>query len=163
MEVYIEVIAMDRETGLKKTIKETVTVPKAVLQVHGMFVEEGNPGALVTAIAQSVYGGARKELDAGRKNQRTAMNAMVERSGGRIGGHQPSPQQAAPAAPGHASPPPKMDPLAESLGLDIIQRSAQREGHVRTHVPAPAAPPPTQMGPGPAGGGFPPGHPGYRG
>lgn len=164
MEVHIEIIAMDRENGVKKTIKETVQVPKAVLAVHQMFAEEGNPGALVTAIAQSVYGGARKELDAGRKNQRTAMNEMVQRTGGRIGGSRPARpapmHEAAPGAVPAHQPEAPMDPLAASLGLDLIQRA---HGHPSGLRAAPVAAP--TPGPQPSGPvvGFPPGHPGFRG
>lgn len=157
MQVYIEVIAMDHENGVKKTVKETVEVPKAVLAVHRMFAEGADAGKLVTAIAQSVYMGARKELDAGRKNQRTAMNAMVER-GGKIGGNQPrqAPVQAAPGAP---EPPAPMDPLAESLGLDVIQKMARKEG--RAPAPVPVQQPAPQAPSGPVAG-FPAGHPGHR-
>jgi len=132
MQVQIQIVAMDHENGLKKTMTATVEVPKPVLALHEMMAGD-DPGELVTMIANAVFLGAKRELDAGQRNRGSALVERVER-GGPIGSNTPRGG--------------KPDPIAEALGLDIIDRMGRAAAPAQ---PAPAQRTPAQTGPGPVG------------
>lgn len=141
MEVYIEVVAMDHENGVKKTLSKTIEVPGAVLGLHEMFT--GNDThKLVTAIAQACFMGATKELEAGRRNKSVMLNEQIER-GAKIGGSSPS---AGGGGEGAAR-----DPLSEALGLDLIRRMGGQQQAAAAHRPVARATVAPQDGPGPVG------------
>ncbi len=165
MDIYIKIIAMDQTNRVKSTFEETVRVPPALLALHEMMHGD-NPRELVKAMGLSVYMGAKAELDAGRKNQKNAVNQMVE-AGGRIGGASTAPVAAPPVhgppGPAPAPAPARANPMAEALGLDLIQHAARAEGHVqqpgppqqmRPAVAAQQVPQLQPPGPGPGPVGF---------
>lgn len=135
MQVQIQIVAMDHENGVKKTMSATIDVPKAVLALHEM-VSGGDPSERVTVVATSVFLGAKRELDASRRNRGTALLERAN-SGAPVGGARGG----------------KTDPLGDALGLDLIDAMAAKErGGGAQHAPArtPMAHGP-QDGPGPIG------------
>ena len=110
MDLYVKIVALDEQNGVKKTIEKTVPVPPGVLKMVEMF-HGGDPVERVTQVATSAAIAALQTIDAGRKNEKKAMEEVVSK-GGMVGG-----PKGAPA-----------DPMMRALGLDMIEsmNSGQR-------------------------------------
>lgn len=104
MDLYVKIVALDEQNGVKKTIEKTVPVPPGVIKMVEMF-HGGDAGERVTQVATSAAIAALQTIDVGRKNEKKAMEEVVSK-GGMVGG-----PKGAPAT----------DPMMKALGLDMIE------------------------------------------
>lgn len=105
MDLYIKIVALDEQNGVKKTVEKTVPVPPGVLKMVEMF-HGGDPGERVTQVATSAAVAALQTIDVGRKNEKKVMEEVVSK-GGMIGGPKDAPAS--------------QNPTLAALGLDMIE------------------------------------------
>lgn len=128
MKLFVKVIAISEENGLKATREELVEIPVKVQRLNEVVMGK-DPAALLDGFATSAMVAALQTVQVGGQNR--AADILTGVGSGPIGGHTPPPAPGPDGAPAQAAP---KDPLAEALGLDIIEAMDQREQ--RTHGPA---------------------------
>jgi len=132
MKLFVKVIAISEEDGLKATREELIEIPAKVQRLNEVVMGQ-EPSALLEGFATSALVAALGTVQVGGQSRASDVFSGLG-SGGPIGGH-------APAQTPDGQPAPK-DPLSEALGLDIIEAMDQREqyGHGPAY-PRGAAPP----------------------
>lgn len=152
MKLYVKVVAYDEEAGLKSTKEEIIEVPAKVRKLTEAVMGD-DPEELLKAFATSAYIAAvgTIQIGGGGAPGGKIVEAITGGSRGPIGASRGADPQTGQ---------PKRDPLADMLGLDIIEHMEQKRGGPGPAFPRgeggggyerrPAAPM-SASGPGPIG------------
>jgi hypothetical protein len=135
VKLYVKVIAISEEHGLKSTREELVEIPVKVQRLNEVVM--GNePASLLEGFATSALIAALGTVQIGGQNP--AQDIITGAGGAPIGGRQEEPYREPGApAPGPGARQGGGDPLAKALGLDIIEAMDARERHARPTGPGP--------------------------
>lgn len=140
MKLYVKVIAVSEEDGLKSTREDLVEIPQKLIRLNEALMGK-DPEATLQGFAVSALAAALQTVQVGAQNQGAGSAIFGATGHGPIGGPVSQPQHHAEGSQ-HGAPPaaPRIDALGAAMGLDIIEAMDRREAR--------QAP---QPGPGPIG------------